>query len=102
MEFQSEVEENKILERIVAISEEFLQSVESELNYQKITDNILDISGAKYAAFNLYDEDGSKSRTVAFSAPKEIIKKASSLFGFKLLDKKWILDPVRAEKIKAN
>ena len=51
MRIQKEVEEKKILERIVAISEEFLQSAGSKLNYQKITDNILDISGAKYAVF---------------------------------------------------
>jgi len=98
MRIQREVKEKKILEKIVAISEEFLQSSDSELNYQKITDNILDISGAKYARFNLYDEDGSKFRTVAFSAPEGIIKKVSSLLGFKLLGKKWDRDPVRAER----
>ena len=102
MRIQREVEEKKILEKIVAIAEEFLQSAGSELNYQKITDNILDISGAKYACFNLYDEDGSKFRTVAFSAPEGIIKKASSLLGFKLLGKVWEHDPVRAEKIKSH
>ena len=100
MTIQSEAEEKKILERIVAVSEEFLQSAEGELNYQKISDNILDISGAKYAVFDLYDEAGSKFRTVAFSAPEGVIKKASSLLGFKLLGKKWEHDPVSAEKIK--
>ena len=60
MTIQSETEEKKILQLIVAASEEFLQSAGSQLNYQKITDTILDISGAKYAGFNLYDEDGSK------------------------------------------
>lgn len=102
MRIQREVKEKKILEKIVAISEEFLQFAGSELNYQKITDNILDISGAKYASFNLYDEDGSKFRTVAFSAPEGIIKKVSSLLGFKLLGKKWDRDPVRAERIKSH
>ncbi|MCJ7727601.1 MAG: PAS domain S-box protein [Actinobacteria bacterium] len=102
MRIQREVEEKKILERIVAISEEFLQFAGSELNYQKITDNILDISGAKYAVFNLFDEDGSKFRTVAFSAPDGIIKKASSLLGFKLLGKKWDHAPVIREKAKST
>ena len=95
-------EEKKILEKIVAISEEFLQSTGSEINYQKISDNILDISGAKYAAFNLFDEDGSLDRTVALSAPDGIVKKVSSLLGFKLLGKKWDHDPVRAEKTKSH
>ena len=100
MRIQSEVEEKIILEKIVAISEEFLQSAGGELNYQKITDNILDISGAKYAGFNLYEVEGSKSITVAFSASEGTIKKISSLLGFKLVGKKWDHDPVRAEKIK--
>ncbi|MBE3036538.1 MAG: diguanylate cyclase [Candidatus Atribacteria bacterium] len=102
MRTQRETEEKKILERIVAISEEFLQSAGSKLNYQKITDNILDISGAKYAVFNLYEEDGCKFRTVAFSAPEGIIKKVSSLLGFKLIGKKWDYDPARTERIKAH
>ena len=93
-------EEKKILKKIVELSEEFLQSTVLELNYQKITDDILDISGAKFAAFNLFDEDGSKFRTVAFSAPGRVLKKVYSLLGFKLLGKKWDPDPVRAEKIK--
>jgi len=95
-------EEKKVLEKIVEISEEFLQSSGIELNYQKISDTILDISGAKYAVFILYDEDGSKFRTVAISAPAGVLKKASSLLGFKLIGKKWEHDPVLAEKIKSS
>ena len=72
--------EKKVLEKIVTISEEFLQSTVVKLNYQKITDDILDISGAKYAAFNLFDEDGRKFRTVAISIPEGVLKKVSSLF----------------------
>ncbi len=102
MVIQNELEEKKILQLIVSASEEFLQSAGNKLNYQKITDNILDISGAKYAGFNLYDEDGDKFRTVAFSAPDGIVKKASSLVGFKFLDKSWEHDPARAEKIKSK
>ena len=96
MIIQNESEEKQILEKIVAASEEFLQS--SELNYQKITDTILDICGAKYAAFNLYDDDGSRFTTVAISAPQGIIKKASSLLGFGLLGKKWGHAPAHAAK----
>jgi len=96
------IEEKKILEKIVEASEEFLQSVGSEPDYQKITDDILYISGAKYAVFILYDEDGRKYRTVALSAPTGIVKKASSLLGFKLIGKEWEHDPVRAEKIKSS
>jgi hypothetical protein len=102
MTVQSNEEEKKILEKIVAASEEFLQSAGGETNYRKITDTILDISGAKYGAFNLYNEDGSKFITVALSGSKEIIKKVSSLVGFRLRGKVWNSDPVRTEKMKSH
>jgi len=102
MENPISAKEKKLLERIVEISEEFLQSSTGTLDYQKITDNILEFSDAKYAAFNLYDEDGNSSRTVAISAPDGMIKKTASLFSFKFLGKKWEHDPARAEKIKSS
>jgi hypothetical protein len=92
--------EEKILESIVSISEEFLQSAGSKPDYQKIAEDVLAISGAQYAALNLYDEEGSCFRTAAIAAPKEIIKKASSVLGFAFLGKQWENDPKRAEKIK--
>jgi hypothetical protein len=84
MTIQSESEENKILEQIVAASEEFLQSAGSKINYQKITDTVAYISGAKYVVFSLYDTGGNKFITTAISAPEGMIKKVSSLLGFKL------------------
>ncbi len=100
MTTQNEVEEKKVLELIVAASEEFLQSTGNEINYQKLTDTILYISGAKYAGFDLYEEDGIKFRTVALSAPAVMIKNAASLLGFKLPGKVWDADPVRDGKLK--
>jgi diguanylate cyclase (GGDEF)-like protein/PAS domain S-box-containing protein len=102
MTVQSNAEEKKILEKIVAASAEFLQSADGETDYQKITDTVLDISGAKFAAFNLYNEDGSKFTTIAISGSKENIKKASFLLGFRLRGKIWNSDPVSAERMKSN
>jgi diguanylate cyclase (GGDEF)-like protein/PAS domain S-box-containing protein len=96
------IEEKKVLVKIVEASEEFLQSSAIELNYKKITDTILDISGAKYAAFNLYDEKGNRFTTLAISGPDGIIKKASSLLGFKLIGKEWEHYPILAQKIKSH
>jgi diguanylate cyclase (GGDEF)-like protein/PAS domain S-box-containing protein len=101
-DLNDKTEEKKILEKIVSISEEFLQSTGNALDYQKITDNILEISGAKYACFNLFDEDGNKFKTVAFSAPEGAAKKISSILGFKLIGRNWDPDPISTEKIKAS
>jgi len=90
------------LKDMTLLSEEFLQMNEQELNYQKVTDDFLKISGAKYAVFNLFDEDGESFTTKAISGDKGIIKKATDMLGFKLEGKKWEKDPVRAEKIKEH
>ena len=46
------------MKRLIEISEEFLQINEQEIDYQKITDDFLKMSGAKYVVFNLFDEEG--------------------------------------------
>ena len=94
------IQEHKSLRRMVEISEEFLQLHENGLDYQKITDEFLELCGAKFAAFNLYDEDGMHYTTVSVSGDHEIIKKAAHMSGIKLQGKRWPHNPLRAEKIK--
>ena len=89
------------MERLLQISEEFLQMKEQKFNYQKITDDLLKISGAKFAAFNLYNKGGKRFTTIAISADNEILKKASNIMGSKIVGRKWEYDPVRTEKIKS-
>jgi len=88
--------------QVAITSQEFLEQTDPKIDYQKITDKLLDISGAKYIAFNLFEENGLDFRTVALSGINEHIKKASSLLGFKIIGKKWRHDPYRLEKIKDN
>ncbi|MEI6578099.1 MAG: PAS domain S-box protein [Eubacteriales bacterium] len=88
------------LNNMVLYSEEFLQMKGQEIDYQKVTDDFLKLTGAKYAVFNLFDEDGESFTTKAVSGDKGIIKKAVDVLGFKLKEKKWGKDLVRAEKIK--
>ena len=99
MDTSGNPEEKKILDLIFAVSEEFLQSAGSEPNYQKITDTVALISGVKYAAFNLYDEDGSNYKTLAISGPEGIVTKKSALFGNKLTGKTWKNNWASSEKL---
>ena len=99
MDISGNPEEKEILKLLVAVSEEFLQSAGSEPNYQKITDTVVLISGAKYAAFNLYNEDGSNYTTLAISGPEGIITKTSALFGDKLIGKTWKPKWASSEKL---
>lgn len=76
------------LEKLSAMSERFLQIVDEDLDFQQICDDMLEISGAKYTIFNLYDGDGRNYSTVAISGELAKIKKASTMLGFELVGQK--------------
>ena len=87
---------------LLALTQDFLQMSASEIDFQKITDDLLKLSGGKYAAFNLFDENGKDFRTVALSGVNAHSRKAVSILGFELVGKKWPPDPVRAKKTKQH
>lgn len=93
------IQENAFYE-LSAISEDFLNWIDEEIDYQKVMDNILEISEAKYGAFNLFDEDGLHYTTMAISGNKALLKKAMELINIRLDNSKWENDPKRANKIK--
>ncbi len=93
--------EKESIEKIIKSSEKFLQP-SKEVDYEEITDIFMEISGAKYVAFNLYDEDGEVYTTLTVSGIDENFKKAVDLLGFNPIGKNWPHDQVRAEKIKGK
>lgn len=94
------------MQNLIEISEEFLQIDEQKIGYQKITDDILNICGAKYAVFNLFDEDGKSFITKAISVNNEklerILKKASYILGYKIEGKRWEHNKIIDEKTKCG
>jgi len=88
------------MERLIEISEELLQLNEEKIGYQKISEDFLKISGAKYAAFNLFDEDGKSFTTMSITADNKLVKKISDILGFRIDEKKWEYNLELAEKIK--
>lgn len=89
-------------EKLVQISEEFLQENEPELNFQKITDDLLKITSAKFVLFNLYNRDGESFTTRAISGEKSLLNKVTDIVGYNIKGKNWSDDPDCAEKIRAN
>jgi diguanylate cyclase (GGDEF)-like protein len=88
------------MERLIEISEEFLQINEQKIDYQKIAEDFSKLCGAKYSVFDLYNEDGKSFTTMAISSNKGIFKKLPDILGFKIEGKRWARDPVIDEKIK--
>ena len=88
------------LYQMTILSEELLQGKIDHNYYQKITDNLLEITQAKFASFNLYDLDGKNYTTIALSGNKQITKEVNKILGIRLENKKWPHDEIRAKKIK--
>jgi hypothetical protein len=89
-----------ILKTMLKASAELMDTELGVINYQTFTDTIVDISGASYASFNVFEDNGQEFRTVSLSGAGGNLAKATKLLGFDLQGKKWDYDPVREDKIK--
>ncbi len=88
--------------KLAQLTEELLQSVTGEIDYPRIAKNIQELSGAKYVALNIYQNEGQAYSTVAIAGLSEQFSKLNKILGFDLKKKKWAHDKNRAEKIKDN
>jgi len=88
--------QSKVLHNIT----EIIDSNLGEIDYNKMAQCILEISGAKNVSFNVFDENGENFTTVALSGISSTVKKASSMLGYELIGKKWKYDRIRESKIK--
>ena len=93
--------EQLALSRLVGLANDLMQGgVSGELDYQSIADGILELSGAKFAAINIYEEEGKKSVTKAVAGVKNIIRKVCEQLGFELVGREWEIIPERVNAIK--
>lgn len=90
------------LKKMLYESSELIISKQKDVDYSMFTNTILEISGAKFAAFNLFETNGLDYTTVGFSGLSDFQAKSKKYLGFNFLNKKWTHDPIRAEKIKNN
>ena len=58
------MDDDSLLTTITDISRSFLNHSTKEADYRKLTDGIIGPSGAKYVAFNLFEENGLEFSTV--------------------------------------
>lgn len=87
------------LRKALVHSSSMIQSNNNEIDYQLIADSFLEISGAKYLSFNIFDENGLDFTTVAVSGLKENLLKFTSIIGYEIVNKKWKHDAIRAPRI---
>ncbi len=95
-------ESKEMLQKLLVTTSGLIDSEEKKFDYQRMTDIMIEISGARYAAFNLMEENTHEITTVAFSGLSDIQSKAKSIMGFNLVNRKWKEDPERAAKISEH
>lgn len=99
----SKVEYNKNLEKMVEFADELLQVSTEKIDYERLLNNIIQLSKAKFATLNIYHNDGSgRFETVAYAGIKNAIKNATKFLGFQLYGKVWERDVNKEENIKDN
>jgi PAS domain S-box-containing protein len=97
---QDQLQENaSVLNKLLFANTNFIDSEYNRIDHKKILDNILEISGAKYATFNVFDDNGRDFTTVAVSGIDGLQNKIKSVLGFDLANKKWQYDPIRESKL---
>ena len=94
--------EESIFKKLIQVLEEFIQFQGDSPDYNKLLQIILEISGAKYASINIFDDNGLGFTTVALEGINENIIKGLSIIGFEIQNKHWAHDEIRVEKIKDN
>jgi len=93
-------DEDAVLKRLILAAEEFIEFTDDIPDYNKILQIVLDISGAKYASLNIFDENGLGFTTVALKGINKNILRGLDFLGFEVKNKHWKHDPVRAEKTR--
>lgn len=99
-EVTSQKNENLALTKLAELAQGILQSPTLDVDYNVFTDGLLELSGAKFAAINIYSEDGKKTVTKAISGIQKSIRKICDLLGFELTGKEWDIIPERLKAIK--
>jgi len=99
MDVTEEKDLNNDLGRLIHVGQRYMTEATSNPQFQESVDEIREISQAKYAVLNLYNEEGTRYHTVAISGGNKIFNKVSKILGFSIRGKEWDHDPARQKKI---
>jgi PAS domain S-box-containing protein len=94
------VEDEDLLKQMVGFTEELLKTGTEQVSYQKILENLLYISKAKYGILTLLNTSTGKFTTVAIAGLADSVKKLSKILGFEPVGKEWNEYSIENEKLK--
>ncbi|MDD3323198.1 MAG: PAS domain S-box protein [Paludibacter sp.] len=90
------------LKNLIYSSSELIETSTSVINYQKFTDKIREISGARYAAFNIFESDGLSYKTISFSGLPEYANISKKVLEFDFINETWENVIEKITKLKEN
>lgn len=85
---------------ISEISSHYLAQENKGTDYQKMSDDLVLITGAKFIGFNIYDQNEKTFHTVAVSGVQQTFRAAMDLIGYDITGKRWNHDPERLNLIE--
>lgn len=88
------------LDLVLAASRDFLQIPFAELDPQLLTDNVLELSGARYVTLNVYNKEKTRATTLALSGQSKKIAQAEEILDISFVNKEWPVDSQRLFRIK--
>jgi PAS domain S-box-containing protein len=94
------VEDEYLLKQMVGFTEELLKTGTEQVSYQKILENLLYISKAKYGILTLLNKSTGKFTTLAVAGLNDKIIKLSKILGFEPVGKEWNEYSIQNEKLK--
>jgi diguanylate cyclase (GGDEF)-like protein/PAS domain S-box-containing protein len=93
--------QNKTIElKMQEIAQYFINNIGNQINYDQITKFAYEISGADYAAFNLFHENGRDFSTISLCGVSNQLKKICEMLDFQIIGKTWAYDPEREKRTK--
>lgn len=89
------IEKNQRLENLASFSEELLEMTSDNYDFDKILNNLMVLTPARYCAINLFDPTKNTYTTVAIKGEIKGIERLQKLLGFKLLERSWKYNPMQ-------
>ncbi len=97
----AEVRQEQSLDSLTAILRDSLQELKnSAIDYPKIAECLLTVTGAEFAAVNTYSAQETETVTRAIAGDRKLIQQAEKLAGFTITGKVWDIIPERVRNIR--
>lgn len=87
------------MQKLLRITESFLSSRDYVIDYQELSDLMVEICGAKYGVFHQHNSDGTKFNTRAVSGIGNSIARVKSIIGYDPFFKEWDNDQLHKDLI---